>query len=198
MGIAVGIVAVLAVFVVRVIAVRIDGLVPRILMPVVLIAGGIGIGLIALVCQALGVSPKDVLFSGQSALPDLVNASSIGFVGLLLAAKTIGFGISVGSGYRGGPIFPAIFLGVALASLAVVVLGVSPTLAIAVGTAAGMAAQTRLLFSPLLFATLLVGSAGSDTLPPAVFATVTAWLLTTALTTRGWWPQRAQVSTAAT
>lgn len=198
LGVAVGIAAVVALFVVRLIAVRLDGLVPRFSMPIVLLAGGLGVGLIALICQALGASPKDVLFSGQSALPDLVNAGSIGFVGLLLVAKILGYGISLGSGYRGGPIFPAIFLGVALASMAVVVLGISPTLAIAVGTAAGMAAQTRLLFSPLLFAALLVGSAGTDTLPAAVFAAVSAWLLTTALTTRGWWPQRKPVAPVAT
>lgn len=188
-AVVVGIAAVVAIFIARTIAVRVDGLVPRVSMPVMLIAGGLAIGVIALVGQALGVSPNDVLFSGQSALPDLVSAGSVGVVGLLLVAKVIGYGISLGSGYRGGPIFPAIFLGVALASIAVVVLGVSPTLAIAVGTGAGMAAQTRLLFSPLLFAALLVGSAGTDTLPATVFATVTAWLLATALNTRGVWPQ---------
>jgi len=195
-AVVVGMAAVAAVLVSRVIAVRFDDLVPRFSVPVVLIGGGLSVGLIALICQQLGVSPNDVLFSGQSALPDLVNAGSLGFVAILLIAKILGYGISLGSGYRGGPIFPAIFLGVALASLAVVTLGVSPTLAIAVGTAAGMAAQTRLLFSPLLFAALLVCSAGTDTLPAAVFATVTAWLLTTALTNRGLWPTAKPVTPA--
>ena len=65
--------------------------------------------------------------------------------------------MSLGCGFRGGPIFPAVFLGVGLASLPVVWFDASPTLAVAVGAAAGMAAQTRLLFAPLLFATLLVG-----------------------------------------
>ena len=53
---------------------------------------------------------------------------------------------------------------------------VSPTLAVSVGTAAGMAAQTRLIVTPVLLATLLVGSQGLDTVPAAVLATASAWL----------------------
>ncbi len=185
----VGIAAVIAVYIARYIAVRTDGLVPKIGMPVVLIGGGLAIGAIALVCELLGANPNDVLFSGQSALPDLISAQSVGLVLLLLVAKVLGYGISLGSGFRGGPIFPAIFLGVALASIFVAAFGVSPTLAIAVGTAAGMAAQSRLLFAPLLFSSLLVGQAGVETIPAAVFAAVSAWLLSTALHNRGRWPQ---------
>ena len=51
-----------------------------------------------------------------------------------------------------GPVFPAIFLGIALAELTHVWFDVSPTLAVAVGAAAGMAAGTRLLITSTLFA----------------------------------------------
>jgi hypothetical protein len=47
-----------------------------------------------------------------------------------------------------------------------------------------MAAMTRLLFAPLLFATLLVGTNGIDTVPAAVFASVGAWITTMALDKR--------------
>jgi hypothetical protein len=47
-----------------------------------------------------------------------------------------------------------------------------------------MAAQTRLLISPLLLASLLVGPEGSDTIPAAVLATSTAWIFATALERR--------------
>lgn len=188
-GAGVGLVTVFAVLIARTIALRTDALVGRLGMPVVLIGGGAAVGLIALACEALGASPNDVLFSGQSALPDLISTSSLGLVVILLVAKTGGYGVSLGSGFRGGPIFPAIFLGVAIASLSVVTLGISPTLAVAVGTGAGMAAQTRLLFSPLLFAALLVGSAGTGALPATVAAVVCAWLLSSALNARGLWPQ---------
>ncbi|MGH3011052.1 MAG: hypothetical protein ACRDMY_04280 [Gaiellaceae bacterium] len=55
-------------------------------------------------------------------------------------------------GDGGGPVFPAIFLGIGLATLGVIAFDVTPTLAVAVGTAAGMAAMTKLLFSSLLIA----------------------------------------------
>jgi H+/Cl- antiporter ClcA len=103
---------------------------------------------------------------------------------ILLAAKFLAYGVSLGCGFRGGPIFPAVFLGIALASLAIVWFDVSPTLAVAVGAAAGTVAQTRLLIAPLLFAALLVGTEGLDTIPAAVLGTAAAWLTTTALDRR--------------
>jgi hypothetical protein len=47
-----------------------------------------------------------------------------------------------------------------------------------------MAAQARLLFSPLVFATLLVGRAGTDAVPAAVLASAAAWLVSRALAGR--------------
>ena len=80
--------------------------------------------------------------------------------------------------------FPAVFLGIAMAMLAVVWLDVSPTLAVAVGAAAGMAAATRLVFSALLFSLLLVGEGGLDAAPAAVLAVAAAWITTAALSRR--------------
>jgi hypothetical protein len=85
----------------------------------------------------------------------------------------------------------AVFLGVALATIVAILLDVSPTLAVAVGTAAGMAAMTRLLFASLLFSALLVGTAGVDTIPAAVFAAAGAWLVSATL------DQRREVTAAA-
>jgi hypothetical protein len=72
-------------------------------------------------------------------------------------------------------------MGVGVASLPVVWFDTSPTLAVAIGAAAGMSAQTRLLLTPLLFATLLVGKGGLDATPAAVLATAAAWLTMAAL-----------------
>jgi len=80
-------------------------------------------------------------------------------------------------------VFPAIFIGVALASIGVVALDTSPTLAVAVGTAAGMAAATRLLISSLVIAALLVGTGAVDAVPAAVLASAAAWLTVNALGT---------------
>jgi H+/Cl- antiporter ClcA len=129
----------------------------------------------------LGADSQDILFSGQASTSVVVTESSAVTVIVLLVAKFLGYAISLGCGFRGGPIFPAVFLGIALAALAVVWFDVSPTLAIAVGAAAGMAAQARLLFSPLIFAALLVGSQGADAVPAAVIAAAAAWLTRAAL-----------------
>ena len=51
-------------------------------------------------------------------------------------------------------IFPAMFLGVAVAMLAVIAFDVSPTVAVAIGTAAGTAAATKLLFASVAISSL--------------------------------------------
>jgi H+/Cl- antiporter ClcA len=117
-----------------------------------------------------------VLFSGQASIPAVVGEESTKIIVILIVAKFLAYGVSLGCGFRGGAIFPAIFLGIALASLTVVWFDASPTLAVSVGTAAGMAAQTRLIVTPVLLATLLVGPQGVDTVPAAVIATASAWL----------------------
>ena len=71
--------------------------------------------------------------------------------------KAIAYAICLGCGFRGGPVFPAIFLGVGVATIPVIVFDMSPTAAVAIGAGAGMAAGTRLIFASLLFAGLLVG-----------------------------------------
>ena len=103
---------------------------------------------------------------------------------ILLVAKALAFAVCLGCGFRGGPVFPAIFLGVAVATLAVIAFDVSPTLAVAVGTAAGTAAMTRLLFASILFAGLLVGTAGVEAVPAAALAAVAAWLTMAAIDER--------------
>jgi H+/Cl- antiporter ClcA len=103
---------------------------------------------------------------------------------VLVAAKAIAYGICLGCGFRGGPVFPAIFLGIGLAMLAVIPFDTSPTLAVAIGTAAGTAVATRLLISALPIAALRVGTAGLDAIPAAVVAASGAWLTVTALDKR--------------
>ncbi len=78
--------------------------------------------------------------------------------------------------FAAGRSFPAIFLGIAVATFPVVWFGTSPTVAVAAGAAAGIAAGTRLLFTPVLFGALLVGQNGLDAVPAAVLAAAAAWL----------------------
>jgi H+/Cl- antiporter ClcA len=183
-AILVGIAAVVLMSAVRALGRRVGGIHNRVGMPIALVGGGFAVGGLALLATTLGADADDVLFSGQASIPVVVGAGSMSLVLVLLIAKALAYGISLGCGYRGGPIFPAVFLGVALASVATVALGTSPTLAVSVGAAAGMAAQTRLLFSPVLLAALLVGPNGADTIPAAVLAASAAWLTAAFLPSR--------------
>jgi H+/Cl- antiporter ClcA len=185
LAIAVGLVLAMFTEVVRRLAVRIAG--PwraRVGMPQVLLLGGLAVGALALLADGLGASSQDVLFSGQTSIPNLLTEDSSQTVLVLLAAKGLAYAICLGCGFRGGLVFPAIFLGVGLAMLAVIAFDMSPTLALAVGTAAGMAAMTRLIFSSLILAGLLVGTAGAETIPVAGLAAVAAWLAMAAIDVR--------------
>jgi H+/Cl- antiporter ClcA len=176
-AVVIAVAAAVVVTAVRATAIRVEHLGTRLM----LVGGGAAVGALALAGEALGADPQDVLFSGQTSIAVVVQTDSTRLVLVLLTTKFLAYAICLGCGFRGGPVFPAAFLGVGLAALAVVWFGASPTLAIAVGTAAGMAAQTRLLFSPLIFAALLVGSAGLDAVPAAAIASSTAWLVSTRL-----------------
>jgi H+/Cl- antiporter ClcA len=181
-GVAVGVLAAILIGAIHRLAREVDGLEGRRLgLASLLLAGAGAVGALALLADGLGANPEDVLFSGQQSLPDLLAEGSAGIVVVLLAAKGLAYAISLGAGFRGGPVFPAIFIGVALATLAVIAFDVSTTLAVAVGTAAGMAAATKLVFSSLVIAALLVGSAGVDAVPAAVLAAVAAWITVNAL-----------------
>jgi H+/Cl- antiporter ClcA len=156
----------------------------RLAMPLVLLAGGAAVGAIALVADAAGSDSQDVFFSGQASIPSLLASDSTRVVLVLLVAKALAYAISLACGFRGGPIFPAIFLGIALATLPVVWFDLSPTVAVAIGAAAGMAAQSKLFLSSMLFASLLVGLQGVDAIPAAVLASAASWLCTSALEAR--------------
>lgn len=149
-----------------------------------LIAGGLVTGALGLVVVALGGTSNDVLFSGQSDLPALLAEDSEWLILAIIAAKATAYAVCLGVGFRGGPIFPAIFLGVGVAMLVGELFGMSPTVALAIGTACGMAAFSRLIFSALVFVLLLVGPENADVIPAAVLAACTAWVVAHALDKR--------------
>jgi H+/Cl- antiporter ClcA len=174
-AVVVGIVAALLVTAVRRLATRVAGE-RRVGMPLLLVGGGLTVGLLAQLADLLGGDAQDVLFSGQEPVPAIVSEDAAGIVLVVVAAKALAYAICLGCGFRGGPVFPAVFLGIGVATLPVIAFDVSPTLAVAIGAGAGMAAGTRLLLSSLLFAALLVGREGLDTIPAAVLAIAAAWL----------------------
>ena len=185
LAVGVGVVTTLAIIPLKQRAARLEELGnARLGMPAFLLAGGLAVGLLAFAADLLGADAEDVLFSGQTSIPALLAETSTYAVVVLLLAKGIAYAVSLACGFRGGAIFPAIFLGIGIATFPVIWFDMSPTVAVAMGAAAGMAAQSRLLLSSMLFAALLVGSQGSDAVSAAVLAAATAWLSATALERR--------------
>jgi chloride channel protein, CIC family len=143
-----------------------------------LVGGGLAVGALALVFRELADRPESlVLFSGQAALPALAAETSAGVLVALLAAKGLAYAVSLGAGFRGGPIFPAVALGVATGALAADVLpGLALTAGIVAGLAAGAVAAIRMPFAAAVLAVLVAGGAAPDAVPIAILAAVTGWL----------------------
>jgi H+/Cl- antiporter ClcA len=120
-----------------------------------------------------------VLFSGQSALgPFLADASSysVGTLVLLIVCKGLAYGVALSS-FRGGPVFPAMFVGavggIALSHLP----GLDPIPGAAMGIGAMTAAMLRLPMTSVLLATLLLLSSGLETLPLVIIAVAVAYVV---------------------
>lgn len=145
---------------------------------VVLVAAALGMALLALGARAIADVPLEfVLFSGQSGLPDVVTATSVAVVLVAAVAKLLAYVLALGSGFRGGAIFPAVFIGAALGTGVGLTIGpASVTGLVVAGIAAAVTATIRLPFSGALLAVLLTSSAGLAVTSPALVASVVALL----------------------
>lgn len=152
---------------------------PLLVTPVV----GALVGLTGLLyAGATGRDVTEVLFSGQESIGDLLTGAdeyTLGTLALLLTCKAVAYGLSLGA-FRGGPVFPATFLGaaggIALAHL--------PGLPVLAGAAIGIGAMSvvmlRLPLVSVLLSTLLLGS-GLELMPMVIVAVVVAHVLTARL-----------------
>ena len=149
------------------------------------IAAGLVVGVLAIAFeQATGYGENAVLFSGEPAFSSLFASQatiSLSTLALLLVFKGLAWSISLSS-FRGGPTFPAIFLGVVGGMLAGHLPSYSETPAIAVLVAAGCAATLRLPLASVMIASLLCAKAGLTVTPLVVAAVVVAYLTSEALT----------------
>jgi H+/Cl- antiporter ClcA len=142
-------------------------------------------GLAIAFAAGTGKGSSEVLFSGQSALGPFVDHAAsytVGALVLLLVCKGIAYGISLSS-FRGGPTFPALFLGAAGG----VALSHLPGLPLVDGVAIGIAAMSvvmlRLPLTSVLLAALLLGSPdGVAVMPLVIVAVVVAYVLSARLT----------------
>jgi H+/Cl- antiporter ClcA len=136
--------------------------------------------------QSTDESPVAVLLSGEEQLPGLVaqaDTIAASTLVLLLLFKGLAYGISLGA-FRGGPTFPAIFLGAAAGILAQDLPGLSTTPAVAICLAAATTAVLRLPLSSVVLAILLTAEAGSGSAPLIIVAVVVAHMTTLAIENR--------------
>ena len=125
------------------------------------------------VTEITGVDVNMVLFSGQPAMSSLIAETSALTVVLVLVAKMLAYGMALGGGYRGGPIFPATFLGVAVGVLSALAFpDLSVTAMAATGIAATATVMLRLPFTSALLAMILLSSSGVAVAPFAIMGAV--------------------------
>jgi H+/Cl- antiporter ClcA len=147
------------------------------------VAGLAVAGLAVAFAAGTGKASSEVLFSGQNALGPLITHSasySVAALVLLLACKGLAYATSL-SAFRGGPVFPSMFLGaaggIALAHLP----GLAPVAGAAMGIGAMCAVMLRLPLTSVLLATLLFSSDGIAVMPLVIVAVVVAYVLSARL-----------------
>jgi hypothetical protein len=128
-------------------------------------------------------SVNDVLFSGEAALPGLVSGAgtwSVAALLLVIVFKGLAWTISLAS-FRGGPVFPALFLGAAAGLVGSHLAGFHETAAVAVGLGAATASALGLPLSAIVMATLLTAQSGAGATPLVIVGVVAAYLTTRVL-----------------
>jgi H+/Cl- antiporter ClcA len=160
---------------------------PHVERRILLITPVVGLAVAGLAIAFAAVTGKgssEVLFSGQSALGPLIAHSAsytVGALVLLIACKGIAYGISLSS-FRGGPTFPALFLGAAGG----IALSHLPGLPLVDGVAMGIGAMSvvmlRLPLTSVLLASLLLASDGLAVMPLVIVAVVVAYVASARLT----------------
>jgi H+/Cl- antiporter ClcA len=124
-----------------------------------------------------------VLFSGEAAVGPLIADAgtwSLFALALLLAFKGLAYALSLAS-FRGGPVFPALFLGAAVGVMAAQLPGFEITPAVAVCIGAATVAVLRLPLASVVLATILTVEAGLGVGPLIIAGVVVAHLTTLAL-----------------
>jgi len=183
-ALAIGAVAAFACWAIRQLALFLRPLVeqrPVLLTPVV----GLAIAALAIAYAEGTDNPTtDVLFSGQEALPTLITQSAdytVPALLLLVACKGLAYSGALCS-FRGGPTFPAMFIGAAGG----IALSHLPGLTVVAGAAIGIGAMAvgmlKLPMTSVLLTTLFLGTEGLTVMPLVIVAVVVSYVLTIRLT----------------
>jgi H+/Cl- antiporter ClcA len=147
--------------------------------PALMAIGAAAVTAVAAAAYALltGRSPVEVVLSGQEALGTFTasdDTPGVGALVALLALKGLAYAVSLAT-LRGGPIFPALFLGAAAGALLSGLPGYGIGPAVTAGMAAATAAILPLPVSSAVLVTLLLGTNAAGMTPIVLIAVVLAF-----------------------
>jgi H+/Cl- antiporter ClcA len=140
---------------------------------------GLAIGGLAVAFeQVTGKGSSLVLFSGQDALPSLIeNAASFsaGALTLLVVCKSLAYGLSLSS-FRGGPVFPGMFIGAAGGMALSHLAGLPMIAGVAMGTGAMTVAMLGLPLTAVLITSAFLAADGLALMPLIIVAVVVSYV----------------------
>jgi H+/Cl- antiporter ClcA len=143
-----------------------------------LVAGLVVAGLAIAFAEGTGKSNSDVLFSGQDQLGPLITNSAsytVGALLLLLVCKSLAYGVSLSS-FRGGPTFPALFIGAAGGMAMSHLPGLPLVAGVATGIGAMCAVMLGLPLTSVLVASILLSSDAVAVMPLVIVSVVVAYV----------------------
>jgi len=146
------------------------------LTPVV--GGAVGLTVV-LFTETTDRPASNVLYSGQDQLPGLIETASgwtVGALVMLALCKGLAYGLSLSS-FRGGPVFPGMFIGATIG----IALSHLPGLPMIAGAAMGIGAMTAALLQlPLvavLLPTLFLQADGVNLMPLVIVSVVVSYVI---------------------
>jgi H+/Cl- antiporter ClcA len=145
---------------------------------------GLGVaGLAIAFAEATGRSSSEVLFSGQNQLPALIEGAagwSVGALVLVVGFKGLAYGLSL-SCFRGGPTFPALFIGAAGG----IALSHAPGLPMVAAAGMGIGAMTvtmlKLPLTAVLLPSVILEADALSLIPVVIVAVVVAYVISARL-----------------
>ena len=136
-----------------------------------------------------GFCPRSrALFDGEAGLPAVLASESAAAIAIVTIARMITYGIALSAGFRGGPIFPSMSLGVGIGASLSLFLDPSMETPWWWRPSLPASASLKLPFTAGLLALLITSSAGVVTAPVAIVGAVVGYVLRIAHDKK--WPPR--------
>ncbi len=124
-----------------------------------------------------GLSTSDILYSGQDQIGGLLTSPmTVGALLVLVLCKGIAYMLALGS-FRGGPIFPSMYIGGAIGLIFSHLPGLPSIAGAAMGIVALCVTMLRLPITAVLLTTLFLGEAGIRLMPLIIVSGVVAYVV---------------------